>query len=97
MRRIVLLCSLMIALVVPTVAAAHPHTIETPDHTQPIANRQNHADPVNGVMCGGDPAAYGLETAHHGPDAGTSGNADGCYQTTGNVHPRDDVENPVIR
>ena len=87
----------MLALVVPAVAAAHPHTVETPHHTQKIAHEQNHAAPVNGVMGGGDPAAYGLETAHHGSDAGTPGNGDGCYQTTGNVHPNDDVENPVIR
>jgi hypothetical protein len=25
------------------------------------------------------PAGYGLETAHHGPDAGTPGKGDGCY------------------
>ena len=42
---------------------------------QVIANGQNHAPFVNGIDCGGDPGAYGLETAHHGPDAGTPGNA----------------------
>ncbi len=52
---------------------------------------------MNGVPCGGDPAAYGLETAHHGPDAGTLGNSDGCYHTTGGVPPAQDVQNPVIR
>lgn len=75
-------------------AGAHPHTITV--NGQVIANGQNHAPFVNGVSCGGDPAAYGLETAHHGPDAGTAGNADGCYQTTGSVPPGADVANPVI-
>ena len=96
MRRVVLICSLVLGLSVPAVAVAHPHTVETPDHTQPIANGQNHAPFVAGVSCGGDPAAYGLETAHHGPDAGTPGRADGCYRTTGGVPPGQDVENPVI-
>ncbi|HVM08384.1 MAG TPA: hypothetical protein VM345_07980 [Acidimicrobiales bacterium] len=27
-------------------------------------------------------AMYGLENAHHGPDVGTAGRADGCYATT---------------
>ena len=76
-------------------ASAHPHTVEPSG--QVIANGQNHAPFVNGVSCGGDPAAYGLETAHHGPDAGTPGNADGCYQTTGSVPPGQDVHNPAIR
>jgi len=49
---------------------------------------------VNGVSCCGDPAAYGLETAHHGPDAGEPGRGDGCYQTTGAVPPARDVASP---
>ncbi|HEV2107019.1 MAG TPA: hypothetical protein VGR16_02010, partial [Thermomicrobiales bacterium] len=77
--------------------AAHPHQVVTPGGTQVIAHRQNHERFFNGVSCGGDPAAYGLETAHHGPDAGTPGKADGCYQTTGGVAPAQDVQNPVIR
>jgi hypothetical protein len=79
-------------------AQAHPHIVD-PDHDgtgQVLANSQNHAPFVNGVSCGGDPAAYGLETAHHGPDAGTPGNGDGCYQTTGGVPPSQDVASPVI-
>jgi hypothetical protein len=80
-------------------AYAHPHQVSVAHGGagQVIANSQNHGPFVNGVACGGDPAAYGLETAHHGPDAGTPGNADGCYQTTGNVPPGEDVSNPVIR
>lgn len=97
MRRLVLVCGLAIGLSVPVVASAHPHTVVTPAYPQELANGQNHGPFVGGVACGGDPAAYGLETAHHGPDAGTPGNADGCYQTTGAVPPGQDVENPVIR
>ncbi len=78
-------------------AAAHPHVIDNPNHVQTLANGQNHPgfQPVNGdglrLSCEGTlepansgPAGYGLETAHHGPDAGTPGKADGCYATVGN-------------
>jgi hypothetical protein len=52
-----------------------------------------------GAAAGGPlgPAWFGLETAHHGPDGGSPGKADGCYRTTGGVLPGDDVPNPVIR
>ena len=80
-------------------ASAHPHQVSVAHGGagQVLANGQNHAPFVNGVDCGGDPAAYGLETAHHGPDAGTPGNADDCYMTTGGVPPLADVQSPVIR
>ena len=97
MRRFIVACSFALALVAPASVAAHPHQVETPGTTQVIANGQNHGPFVNGVSCGGDPAAYGLETAHHGPDAGTPGRADGCYRTTDGVPPGQDVANPVIR
>ena len=79
-------------------ALAHPHEAQ-PAHQgdgQMLANGQNHAPFSSGVSCGGDPAAYGLETAHHGPDAGTPGKADGCYRTTDGVPPGQDDENPAI-
>lgn len=79
-------------------ALAHPHNAE-PAHQgdgQTLANGQNHAPFSSGVTCGGDPAAYGLETAHHGPDAGTPGKADGCYRTTNGVPPGQDDQNPAI-
>ena len=91
-------------------AFAHPHKAQ-PAHQgdgQVIANGQNHpAFPDGaGTSCesfgpaGGTgeigPAWYGLETAHHGPDAGDAGKADGCYQTTGNVPPGQDDENPAL-
>ena len=81
---------------------AHPHNVKG----QPIANGQNHPAFINGQSCESfgpasttpiGPAWYGLETAHHGPDAGTRGRADGCYETTGRVPPGQDVQSPVIR
>jgi hypothetical protein len=75
-------------------AAAHPH--ETEASGQVLANGQNHPgfqDPNQDglrLSCEGTlepedsgPAGYGLETAHHGPDAGTPGKADGCYAVVG--------------
>lgn len=75
-------------------ALAHPH--KAGPTNQVIANGQNHGPFINGESCGGDPAAYGLESAHHGPDSGTPGKADGCYMTTGGVAPGLDVSNPSI-
>lgn len=95
---------LTIAMTASTVAA-HPHIVSTPGHDQVLANGQNHPgfQPINGdglrLSCAGvlelpnsGPAGYGLETAHHGPDAGTPGKGDGCYATVGN--PQDN--NPAI-
>lgn len=65
-------------------AWAHVHTVSNPNHVQNLANGQNHAPFVNDVLCGVvNPAGYGLETAHHGPDSGAPGAADGCYQRDG--------------
>jgi len=47
--------------------------------------------------CVGNPAAYGLDTAHYGPDAGTPGRADGCYRTTDGVASGQDAASPVVR
>lgn len=84
-------------------ASAHEHIVSVAHQGdgQVLANGQLHAPfvLVDGqyVSCGGDPAAYGLESAHHGPDAGTPGKADGCYQTSNGLPPSQDVTNPVIR
>lgn len=85
--------------------AGHPHVVSNPSHDQVLADGQNHPgfQPINAdglrLSCEGvlepanaGPAGYGLETAHHGPDAGTPGRSDGCYATSGN--PQD--ENPAI-
>jgi hypothetical protein len=97
LRFAALATALVLTLVVASPAAAHPHTV-TRAHQgagQVIANGQNHpgfqglnADGLN-LSCAGTlepadigPAGWGLETAHHGPDAGTPGKADGCYATT---------------
>lgn len=97
--------TLGVVLVFGGVAGAHPHSVETPHHTQTLANGQNHpgfvADTESGLFLSCDgvnepadsgPAGYGLETAHHGPDAGEPGKADGCYATDG--APQDN--NPAI-
>lgn len=93
------------ALTLAGPVAGHPHVVSTPGHDQVLANGQNHPgfQPINAdglrLSCEGvlepataGPAGYGLETAHHGPDAGTPGKADGCYATLGS--PQDD--NPAI-
>lgn len=80
-------------------AAAHPHkaSVAHQGAGQVIAHGQNHGSySSTGLVCGGDPAAYGLETAHHGPDSGTAGRGDGCYQLD-SMPPGSDVANPVIR
>ena len=93
------------AMTLTGTVAAHQHVVSNPSHDQVLADGQNHPgfQPINAdglrLSCEGvlepanaGPAGYGLETAHHGPDAGTPGKADGCYATVGN--PRD--ENPAI-
>jgi hypothetical protein len=96
------------ALAVMTMAGpalGHPHIIANPSHDQVLANGQNHPgfQPIDAdglrLSCEGvlepanaGPAGFGLETAHHGPDSGTPGKADGCYATVGN--PQDN--NPAI-
>jgi len=98
-RLAALLAAGSLALAIAGPVSAHPHrsSVAHQGATQELANGQNHGPYVSGVSCGGDPAAYGLETAHHGPDAGTPGKGDGCYMTTGGVAPGADVANPVIR
>jgi uncharacterized membrane protein len=88
-------------------ALAHPHAAEHAhgDAGQLIANGQNHPAFINGESCetfthlpGYGPAWYGLETAHHGPDAGDPGRGDGCYQIEGRLSPLDPASdrNPGI-
>lgn len=88
------------------VALAHPHHVDAGGRDQVLANGQNHPgfqgigeDGLNssceGVLEPADigPAGYGLETAHHGPDAGEPGKGDGCYATD-SAPPAD--RNPAI-
>ena len=93
-----LFLAMAVALVLAVPALAHEHIVD-PDGDgvgQVLANGQLHG-PFNasGVTCGGDPAAYGLESAHHGPDSGTPGKADGCYQVD-SMPPGTDDNNPAI-
>ena len=105
---VALITTAMLALLGAGTAAAHPHVVSNPDHDQTIANGQNHpgfvVDPETGLitMCEGvnepansGPAGYGLETAHHGPDAGTAGKGDGCYAVVDDAPPPPDT-NPAI-
>src|ERR671913_2507661 len=98
----------MLAILVAGTVAAHPHEVSNPSHDQVIANGQNHpgfvTDSEAGVitMCEGvnepadsGPAGYGLETAHHGPDAGTAGKGDGCYAVEDDAPPPPGT-NPAI-
>lgn len=83
----------------PSAALAHPHQAANAHQGtgQVLANGANHGPATNAIMfCQAEPGAYGLETAHHGPDAGTAGNADGCYQLD-SWPPTSDVNNPAIR
>ncbi len=89
--------ALLLTTVAPVSAHAHYASSGQGGDGQILANGQLHAPFANGVSCGGDPAAFGLETAHHGPDAGTPGKADGCYMTTGGVPPSQDIASPEIR
>jgi hypothetical protein len=87
-----LLAALSLLIASAAVASAHPHQA----NGQVIANGQNHGSySLTGEVCGGDPAAYGLETAHHGPDSGTAGKGDGCYQLD-SMPPGSDDQNPAI-
>ena len=92
---VALLMTAMLAIVAGT-ASAHSHVASNPDPDQTLANGQNHplfvSDPNTGLstscegvqeLPGTGPAFYGIETAHHGPDAGDPGKDDGCYATQG--------------
>lgn len=97
MRARILFTTLLLTLWAAAPAGAHVHVAENAAHVQELADGQNHPgfQPVNAdglrLSCAGvlepanaGPAGYGLETAHHGPDAGTPGKADGCYAVVGN-------------
>ena len=89
-------------------ASAHPHSIEK--NGQVLANGANHPPFLrdeNGNLksCESAPpknnnaAWYGLETAHHGPDASGGGRSDGCYQIKGHLSPLNPAadRNPAIK
>jgi hypothetical protein len=109
MRRILVLMTVaammtaMLAVLAGT-AAAHPHVVKNPNHDQQLANGQLHPGFVYdegtnlSTACEGViELPYGLETAHHGPDAGTPGKADGCYAAgEDNAAPPPPDTNPAI-
>lgn len=89
-------------------ASAHRHSVTTGNGgTVHLANGANHTPFVKdatselrrscGVLADGrwHNAAYGLETAHHGPDV-DPGRGDGCYTIDGSpLDPAND-RNPAI-
>lgn len=87
---------------------AHKHYVTTGQGEQVIiAGGQNHngfvlqADGTylsceDNPLPGTGPAGYGLETAHHGPDTGTPGKGDGCYQMDGPPGDENFDTNPAI-
>jgi hypothetical protein len=93
-------------------AWAHPHVAQPAHggEGQVLANGANHPrfvaiedgkfescesyGPIPGSTI--HPAWYGLETAHHGPDSGKPGKADGCYVADGNPAQGQDDQNPAI-
>ena len=108
---VAVLMTTMVALLGAGTVAAHPHVAENSPQDQQIANGQNHpgysydegtnlstsCDP-DGTT--GDPAYYGLESAHHGPDAGDPGKDEGCYAAvddTPDPNPAPDDANPGIQ
>lgn len=106
--------ALLVATALPALGHEHEAARAHRGEGQVLANGQNHprflAD-ADGKFQSceefGDipaqspigPAWYGLETAHHGPDAGTPGKADGCYMIEGGLSPLNplSVRNPAIR
>jgi hypothetical protein len=91
---VALIMTAMLAVLGAGTVAAHPHVAENSPQDQQIAHGQNHPgysyDPATNLStsCEGvlenpaapsGPAFYGLESAHHGPDAGDPGKDEGCY------------------
>ncbi len=94
MRQIAAIVVSLSATAMPAGAYAHVHVVQTGHGAQELAHGQNHPAFTGNVSCGiVDAAGYGMETAHHGPDAGTPGRADGaCYERDGIP----DDHNPAI-
>lgn len=97
-------------LICATPSVAHDHSIER--NGQVLANGQNHPlfsnssgslmscesyGPIVNDSIGA--AWYGLETAHHGPDASGKGKSEGCYMIEGGLSPLNPLSdrNPAIK
>ena len=98
-------CVVAGSLLFASAAAAHDHrVIKGNGDIQLLANGLGSHVPKsmqgsNWVICGPagfDPAWYGLEVAHHGPDAGTPGSNDDCYMIEGGADPATHDGNPAI-
>jgi hypothetical protein len=64
----------------------HPRFLDTdPGQSVLFVSCEEFGDIAGQSQIG--PAWYGLETAHHGPDAATPGKGDGCYMIEGGLSP----------
>jgi hypothetical protein len=109
-RVLVVLAMVIVTLAVVTSASAHPHRVTKGNGgTVTLANGQNHPgfvfnsetglhESCEGINEPADsgPAGYGLETAHHGPDQGTPGKADGCFAIAEHPASPEADRNPAI-
>lgn len=107
MTRTIALIAATASLLFPTSAIAHDHYVVTGNGRIVVLAGGNGThnvpptlnDDMNWEICGGDPAWYGLEVAHHGADAGEPGNSDGCYAVPGGYTPGNPLadRNPAIQ
>lgn len=110
MKSSVALAAAAICSFIPTSLAAHSHSIQK--NGQVLANGANHpaftqdlstgewsSCDTNTLLPNFGEAWYGLETAHHGPDASDSGKDDGCYMIEGGLSPLNPLSdrNPAIQ
>jgi len=102
MKRSVAFAAVAALSIIAAPVWGHPHTIAK--NGQVLANGATHGPPTfdaedgNWEICDADPATYGLEVAHHGPDADRDGASDGCYEVQGGLLPGNPLadRNPAI-
>jgi hypothetical protein len=100
MRKAAVVAALVGCFVLAPAAAAHDHFVVTGNGKQVVLAGGNgtHTPPIENFtkICGGEPAAYGLEVAHHGPDLERDGKSDGCYKTDLDIRTPAADRNPAI-
>lgn len=100
MTRAAAVAAVAVCLLWVPAAAAHDHFVVTGNGSTVILAGGNgsHNAPTEGFtrVCGGDPAWYGLEVAHHGADLERNGRSDGCYKTDTDIRTPAADRNPAI-
>jgi len=104
MARTIACAAVAASFLFSSAAFAHAHYVINGKGDQVfIGNETYHNTPAiptddGWAICGGDPAWYGHEVAHHGRDAGDPGLSDGCYVVPGGLTPGDPNadRNPAI-